>query len=80
MLISNEHFILTKQNKKKIMKNKDFSCIQTILRDFKNAPFYNLCLFHMIDLRMFFFIMFYPLAKRTMICHDFDLLMLFILM
>ena len=24
-----------------------------ILRDFKNAPFYILCLFHMIDLRMF---------------------------
>ena len=25
----------------------------SILRDFKNAPFYILCLFHMIDLRMF---------------------------
>ena len=25
----------------------------TILRDFKNAPFYILCLFHMINLRMF---------------------------
>ena len=25
----------------------------TILRDFKNAPFYNHCLFHMVDLRMF---------------------------
>ena len=24
-----------------------------LLRDFKNAPFYILCLFHMIDLRMF---------------------------
>ena len=32
-----------------------------ILRDFRNAPFYNHCLFHMIDLRMFslsFFILF----------------------
>ena len=26
----------------------------TKLRDFKNAPFYILCLFHMIDLKMFF--------------------------
>ena len=25
----------------------------SILRDYKNAPFYILCLFHMIDLRMF---------------------------
>ena len=25
----------------------------TILRDFKNAPFYILCLFHIIDLMMF---------------------------
>ena len=25
-----------------------------ILRDLKNAPFYILCLFHMIDLRMFY--------------------------
>ena len=25
----------------------------SILRDFKNAPFYILCFFHMIDLRMF---------------------------
>ena len=25
----------------------------TILRDFKNAPFYILCLFHMINLRMY---------------------------
>ena len=24
-----------------------------ILRDFRNAPFYILCLFHMMDLRMF---------------------------
>ena len=27
--------------------------IENILRDFNNAPFYILCLFHMIDLRMF---------------------------
>ena len=52
---------------------------ENILRDFKNAPFCILCLFHMIDLRMFYFIIFYSLAKWTMICHDFDLLMLFIL-
>ena len=26
----------------------------TILRDFKNAPFYILCLFHMLNLRMFY--------------------------
>ena len=51
----------------------------TVLRDFRNAPFYIHCLYHMIDLRMFFFIKFYPLAPWTMICLDFDLLMLFIL-
>ena len=26
-----------------------------ILRDFKNAPFYIFCLFHMIELRMFLY-------------------------
>ena len=34
----------------------------TILRDFKKAPFYILCLFHMVDLRVFslsFFILFH---------------------
>ena len=30
-----------------------FSTYEDLLRDFKNAPFYILCLFHMIDLRMF---------------------------
>ena len=49
-----------------------------ILSDFRNAPFYIHCLFHIIDLRMFS-LSFYPLAKWTIICHDFDLLMLFIL-
>ena len=28
--------------------------VKNILRDFKSAPFYILCLFHMIDLRMFY--------------------------
>ena len=54
--------------------------LEIILRDFKNAPFYIRCLFHKIDSRMFCFLYhFYPLAKWTMICHDFNLLMLFIL-
>ena len=51
---------------------------QTILRDFRNAPFYIHCLFHTVDLRMFS-ISFYPLSQWIMICHDFDLLMLFTL-
>ena len=49
------------------------------IEGFKNAPFFILCLFHMIDLRMFSLSFFYPLANWTMVCHDFDLLMLFIL-
>ena len=62
-----------------------------ILMDFKNAPFYILCLFHMIDLRMFslsclssckmrmFSLSCLSSCKMAMIRHDFDLLMLFIL-
>ena len=51
------------------------SQIQTdsILRDFKNAPFYILCLFHMIDFRMF------SLPFLSSCKMDHDLLMLFIL-
>ena len=33
--------------------HEQLSPTSTILRDFKNAPFYILCRFHMIDLRMF---------------------------
>ena len=33
--------------------NIPFPTYQHILRDFKNAPFYILCLFHMVDLMMF---------------------------
>ena len=53
--------------------------LKCILRDFKNAPFYILCLFHMICFRKFSLSFLYPFAKWTMIFHDFDLLMLFIL-
>ena len=33
--------------------NLEFLLKEYILRDFKNAPFYILCLFHMINLRMY---------------------------
>ena len=35
----------------RVRGNKNISKVG--LRDFKNAPFYILCLFHMIDFRMF---------------------------
>ena len=40
-----------------------------ILRDFKNAPFYILCLFHMINLRMFF----YHFLSSCKMAHDLPL-------
>ena len=40
----------------------------TILKDFRNAPFYIQCLFHIADLSMF------PFTQWSMICDKFYLL------
>ena len=48
--------------------NSNKSIALYILREFKNAPFYMHCLFHMVNLRMFFY---HFLSSSTM---DHDLL------
>ena len=53
--------------------------IPNILKDFRSAPFYIHCISHMANMRMFPLYFLHPLTQRTMICHNFDLLMLYIL-
>ena len=49
-VLQNERF---RDDRSSLTHEQTWRDFQYILRDFKNAPFYILCLFHMINLRMF---------------------------